>query len=335
MAHTELDLRERRAIEDMLNAKMPIRQIAEELGRHRSSIYREIKRNGFVDKELPYLSGYYGMLAQKSASGRRARRRNLNRHPELRKAVIAQLKEGWSPEQIAGRLTFEQQAQRVSHETIYTYVYGPDGQSTELARHLPSRRKKRQPRYARRPRGLVFPPDRSIHQRPDHVKARETFGEWEGDLMIFERALGNANIASLVERKTRFAVLFRNNDRSTTHLINRLMAVMEPLPQPARRSITFDRGIEFRNWRKLKPGIGTEVWFCDPRAPWQKGSVENLNKRARRYLPRDTPVAALSNRNMKAICDRLNGTPRKCLGWRTPALRCCHVNRRVGWQGRK
>ncbi len=318
MAHTELDLRERRRIEDMLNAKMSIGRIACELGRHRSSVYREIKRNRFVDDELPYLNGYYGVVAQKTASSRRLRRRKLERLPALREAVIAQLKEGWSPEQIAGRLAFEGQAIRVSHETIYTYVYGSEGRSIELARHLPSRRKKRQPRYARRPRGLVFPPDRSIHQRPDHVKTRETFGEWEGDLMIFERAQGNANIASLVERKTRFAVLFRNNDRSTTHLMNRLMAVMEPLPLPARRSITLDRGIEFRNWRKLKPGIGTEVWFCDPQAPWQKGSVENLNKRARRYLPRDTPVAALSNRKMRAICDRLNGTPRKCLGWRTP-----------------
>lgn len=319
MTHTELDLRERRVIEDMLNAKKPIREIAGELGRHRSSVYREIKRNGFVDKELPHLSGYYGMVAQRAASDRRSRRRKLVRCSDLRQAVIAQLKAGWSPEQIAGRLTFERHEHRVSHETIYAFVYSPDGRSEELARHLPTRRKKRQPRYARRSRGLVFPPDRSIHQRPDHVKTRETFGEWEGDLMIFERALGKANIASLVERKTRFAVLFRNNDRSTTHLMNRLMAVMEPLPQPARRSITFDRGIEFRNWRKLKPGIGTEVWFCDPQAPWQKGSVENLNKRARRYLPRDTPVAALSNRNMKAICERLNATPRKCLGWKTPA----------------
>lgn len=92
-----------------------------------------------------------------------------------------------------------------------------------------------------------FPPDRSIHERPDYVKTRETFGEWEVDLMIFERAQGKTNVASLIERKTRFAVLFRNNDRSTTHLMNRLMTVMEPLPQPARKSITFDRGIEFRN----------------------------------------------------------------------------------------
>jgi IS30 family transposase len=318
MAHTELDLRERRAIEDMLNAKMPVSKIATELGRHRSTVYRDIQRNGFVDEELPQLTGYYGVTAQNLALRRRARRRKLVRLEGLRTSVIAQLKEGWSPEQIAGRLQFEGQPVRVSHETIYAYVYSPDGQSAELARHLPHRRKKRQPRRRRTPRGLVFPPDRSIHERPDYVKTRETFGEWEGDLMIFERAQGKMNVASLVERKTRFAVLFRNNDRSTTHLMNRLMDIMEPLPQPARKSITFDRGIEFRNWRKLKPGIGTEAWFCDPQSPWQKGSVENLNKRARRYLPRDAPVAALSNRDMKSICDRLNGTPRKCLGWRTP-----------------
>jgi IS30 family transposase len=150
-------------------------------------------------------------------------------------------------------LQYDGQSLRVSHETIYAYVYGPDGQSEELARYLPHRRKKRQP------------------QR-----------------------------------------------RRTPHLMNKLMSVIEPLPQPARKSITFDRGIEFRNWRKLKPGIGIEAWFCDPQAPWQKGSVENLNKRARRYLPRDVPVAALSNRDIKSICDRLNYTPRKCLGWRTP-----------------
>jgi IS30 family transposase len=318
MAHTELDLRERRAIEDMLNAKMPVSKIASEIGRHRSTVYREIKRNSFTDDELPYLNGYYGVNAQRTAAVRRARRCKLVRLAELRNAVITQLKAGWSPEQIAGRLGFENRPVRVSHETIYAYVYGPNGQSEELARYLPSRRRKRKPRYARRPRGQVFPPDRSIHQRPEYVKSRETFGDWEGDLMIFERALGKMNVASLVERKTRFAVLFRNNDRSSTHFMRKLMDVMEPLPQPARRSITFDRGFEFREWRRLRSGIGTEAWFCDPQAPWQKGSVENLNKRARRYLPRDTQMAALSNRYMKAICDRLNGTPRKCLGWRTP-----------------
>ena len=126
-------------------------------------------------------------------------------------------------------------------------------------------------------------------------------------------------MASLVERKTRYAVLFRNNDRSSKMLMNRLINLFSPLPVTARRSITFDRGLEFVSWRELESGMGTQVWFCDPQAPWQKGSVENLNKCARRYLPRNTPVAALSDRSMKAICDRLNATPRKCLGYRTPA----------------
>lgn len=129
MAHTELDLRERRTIEDMLNAKMPVSKIAAALGRHRSSVYREIKRNRFEDRELPYLNGYYGVNAQRTAEARRARRRKLVRLADLRKAVISQLKEGWSPEQIAGRLGFEGQPVRVSYETIYAYIYGPDGVS--------------------------------------------------------------------------------------------------------------------------------------------------------------------------------------------------------------
>jgi hypothetical protein len=112
------------------------------------------------------------------------------------------------------------------------------------------------------------------------VTSHETFGDWEGDPMISERTHVRANAASLIEQKTRFAVLFRNNDPSTKHLMNRLMDVMAPPPQSARRTITFDRGIEFQNRLKLKPGIGTEVWFSDPQTPWQKGSAQNLDKRA-------------------------------------------------------
>lgn len=230
MAHTELDLRERRTIEDMLNAKVPVSKIAAEIGRHRSTVYREIKRNYYTDDLIPDLNGYYGMVAQREASKRRARRRKLIRLDDLRAHVVSQLKIGWTPEQIAGRLWYDCQPVRVSHETIYAYVYSAEGQSEQLARHLPSRRKKRRPRYGRRPRDQVFPPDRSIHQRPEHVKAREEFGDWEGDLMIFERSQGKMNVASLVERKTRYAVLFRNNDRSSKHFMNTLMNVMEPLP---------------------------------------------------------------------------------------------------------
>lgn len=165
MSHTELDLPERRAIEDMLNAKVPVSEIAAHLGRHRSSIYREIKRNGFVDEELPQLSGYYGVTAQRVATARRARRRKLVRLDGLRAAVVDRPRSGWSPEQISGRLRFEDHPVTVSHETIYAYVYSTEGQSQELARYLPDRRRRRKPRHARRPRGVVFPPDRAIQNR--------------------------------------------------------------------------------------------------------------------------------------------------------------------------
>ena len=299
MKRIELNLAERRTIENLLHLKVNVTEIARQINRHRSTVYREIKRNFYKDEELPQLDGYYGMNAQKFTAERRARRRKLVRIPELRDAVIERLQEGWSPEQIAGRLQLR----------------WPIPGACTVSSRSPHDRK---PRHARTARGMMFPLERSIHNRPEHIKDRSTFGDWEGDLMIFRREHGKANVASRVERKTRYAVLFRNNDRSSTHFMAKLMNVMEPLPQTARKSITFDRGIEFSGWRKLKPGIGTEAWFCDPQAPWQKGSVENLNKRARRYLPRDTPITALSNRDMKAICNRFNSTPRKCLGWKTP-----------------
>ncbi|PHP26207.1 hypothetical protein CJ301_17655 [Limimaricola cinnabarinus] len=101
--------------------------------------------------------------------------------------------------------------------------------------------------------------------------------------------------------------------------MNRLNTLLSLLSLSARRSITFDRGFEFNRWRDLRTGMGPKAWFCDPQAPWQKGSVENLKKRARRYLPRDTAIAALSDHAMAEISAQLNATPRRCLGYRTPA----------------
>ena len=198
-------------------------------------------------------------------------------------------------------------------------VYSEDGQSQELARHLPERRRKRKPRYARRPRGLVFPDLMAIRHRPEQVNDRGQFGHWEGDLMIFRKEYGNANIATLVERKSRYTVLFRNNDRQSKPIMGRLINELSALPHSARQSITFDRGFEFVSWRDLETGMGTKAWFCDPQAPWQKGSVENMNKRVRRYLPRDTDLLSLPHQSVRSICECLNATPRKCLDYRTPS----------------
>lgn len=252
MAHIELALHERQVIADMVLAKASVGAIAEKLSRHRSTIYREIKRNTYTDEEMPELNGYYGRIADRFAAERRHRRRKLVRCPELRDAVIEGFEAGWSPEQIAGRMRHEMTHDTVSHETIYAWVYSKDGQRENLARYLAGRRKKRRPRRARKPRDGIFPQDRAIRCRPDEIGERATFGHWEGDLMIFRRELGPVNVASMVERKTRFAVLFRNGDRRSKPLMTRLIDLFSPLPQSAPQSITFDRGFEFTGFIPTK-----------------------------------------------------------------------------------
>lgn len=129
--------------------------------------------------------------------------------------------------------------------------------------------------------------------------------------MIFRKAHGPANVATVVERFSRYTVLFRNNDRRFRPIMNTLIDVLAPLPQPARQSLTFDRGLE--------RGPGAQAWFCDPQAPWQKPTVENTNRRARRWLPRDTMLLDVPPQALDSLARRLNATPRKCLGYRTPA----------------
>ncbi|MCB5205571.1 IS30 family transposase [Neorhizobium sp. T786] len=315
----QLSMDERRVIARMHEKKFSQAEIARTLGRDRATICRELRRNFWCDRDVPIAQGYWHVTAQQMAVDRRRRYRKLLRDPHLCAAVVDRLKEGWSPEQISGRLRLVGGSSvRLSHETIYQYVYSPEGQDQQLARYLPERRRKRRPRYARKPRSLVFPVACAIRNRPDCINSRSQFGHWEADLMIFRKEHGSANIATVVERKSRYTVLFRNNDRRSKPIMNQLISHLAPLPAQARQSLTFDRGLEFISWRELQIGMGTSAWFCDPQAPWQKGTVENTNKRVRRYLPSETIVLDVSNQEIRSLCDRLNDTPRKCLGFQTP-----------------
>ena len=186
--YPHLSLEERRKIAKWFEAKMPAVEMADRLGRAPSTVTRELKRNRYVDSELSQLNGYHAVIAQDLYERRRSVRRKMITHPKLKAAIEDRLKAGWSPEQIAGRLRLEAQPVTVSHETIYAYVYSAECRSQALARYLPDRRLRRRPRHARRPRGLIFPADRAIQNRPAHVAARTVFGDWEGDLMIFARA---------------------------------------------------------------------------------------------------------------------------------------------------
>lgn len=317
--YSQIDLDERRKIERWRQAGASVEMIAEKLGRHRSTIFRELRRNRFEDVEMADLTGYFCVAAHGMAKERRSRHRKLVRHPQLQAAIIERIKYGWSPEQIAGRLAYERSSVRVCHETIYRFAYSSDGREMKLWRHLPEARARRRPRHARRCHGRRFSPELSILHRPDIVRDRQQLGHWECDLLQFRKKFGKANVTSLVERVSRFAVFLRNNDRQSKPIMDGLIEALAPLPAAARRSITFDRGTEFTDWPYLQAGLGVETWFCDPQSPWQKGTVENTNRRARKWLSRDADPLALDDLHLKRVCAHLNATPRKCLGFRTPA----------------
>ncbi|AML52345.1 IS30 family transposase [Falsihalocynthiibacter arcticus] len=317
--YTQLSITERRRIERWKHTKVPVDEMARVLKRCRSTIYRELRRNHFSDESLPKYAGYYGEAAHTKTADRRARQRKLIKHPSLCDSVIRQLKNGWTPEQIGNRMILEKAPLRVCQETIYRYIYSKDGMNQELWWYLPTHRMSRKPRRARKRQPPKFHRDVSILFRPDDVAHRRQFGHWEADLMLFKQTLGQTNVTTLVERVSRFTLILKNPNRRTKPVMGKIMKAIKDLPHVARRSITFDRGTEFVSWPHLQAEIGTLTWFCDPSSPWQKGTVENTNRRARRWLPRKRDIRRLTDHDIKEISDRLNSTPRKCLGWKTPA----------------
>lgn len=317
--YPHLSLDERRKIANWRYAKTPVSEIADQLCRDPSTIYREIKRNSVRFDDQPELNGYHAFCAQDKYEDRRAIHRKLIRFPEVMAAVRSGFDAGWSPEQIAGRMRLERHPMRVSHETIYRYAYSKDGRAEKFYQHLPRHRRNRRPRGMRKQHGSQFLDELAIKHRPKAIADRAEFGHWECDLVMFRKEFGKANVTSLVERVTRFAVVLKNSDRQSKPVMEGLVDGLSSLPAYARQSITFDRGTEFSAWQHMKDGLGADPWFCDPRSPWQKGSVENTNNRLRRYLPRKSDPTAFTNRYLRSICDRLNATPRKCLGYQTPA----------------
>lgn len=238
--HLKLD--ERRKLAKWLEAKMPISEIADRLGRDPSTIYRDIKRNRYTDDELPELNGDHALVAQDKYEARRAVHRKMIVYPELKEAIEDRLKAGWSPEQIAGRMRLERHPIRVSHETIYRFAYSKDGRDEQFYRHLPEHRRRRRPRgYRRHNRTHIFDVQ-SLSHRPDRISERAEFGHWECDLMMFRKEHGKVNVTSLVERFSRYAVVMRNEDRQSKPIME--AQIISP-GSPARRCASVDH---LRSW---------------------------------------------------------------------------------------
>lgn len=299
-----------------------LRSIAQALGRSPGTVSRELKRNSTPTKV--WTGGYEPARAQQLAERRRRwdGRFKLARQASLRDAVHARLLQGWSPEQIAGALRRETGRCVVSHEAIYRFIYHRSAQKDYWHRWLPRHKSRRGPQGLRGGSPVEHIQHRvPIQERPAEINARAVPGHWEGDLMLFAR-YGQALLITH-ERCSRLLLANRQPNKAAAPVARHLLGQFEPLPSLLRQSLTFDNGTEFALHHQLNRQLGMATYFCDPHAPWQKGGIENAIGRMRRCLPRKTDLARLTAAQLDALVAAYNHTPRKCLGFRTPAEVFC------------
>ncbi len=302
---------DRAVLAELLTMKLSKRAIARRLGKHHSTIYRELARNSSP-------IGYIYQEAQQRTDVRRwlrRRQRKMN-DPQLCKYVCQRLKQLWSPDQIAGRLELERPRHsepRISRQTIYAWIRArPTEEQKRWRRCLRFgiARRKRRADAGRLPNAV------RIDGRPAIVASRRRYGDWEGDTIV-GRAHASG-LLSLVERKSGFTLLERVSNRRATTVRTAAQERLAMLPESLRRTITFDNGKEFAEHEQLSAATGLAIYFAQPYAAWQRGTNEHTNGLVRQYAPKGTDFKATSHRAVAAIETSLNDRPRKRLGYRTP-----------------
>lgn len=309
-----LRLEEREEISRGLASGLSIRELARRLGRAASTVAREIARNGGS-------SGYRAAEAD-AAAWRRARRPQpclLSRRQRLRNWVARHLERDWSPRQIAIGLreTFPHDgSMRVSHETIYKslFIQARNVLKKELLGHLRRggfmRRRRNQPgAHPAIVEGI------SIRERPAEVEDRAVPGHWEGDLLM---GGASSQIATLVERHSRYVMLVKVDSKDTVTVTKALAAKIRQLPAELRRSLTWDRGAEMAAHKDFTVATDVQVYFCDPHSPWQRGSNENTNGLLRQYFPKGMDLSEISQKELNRVAGLLNERPRETLNWLSP-----------------
>jgi transposase, IS30 family len=314
---------DRAVLSQLLDLKVPKQQIAQRLGKHRSTVYRELARNtGPV--------GYIPEEAQQRTDVRRwvNHRVTKMRDPQVQRYVCQRLERYWSPDQIAGRSRrdFRRETRRqISRQTIYRWIHQ---QPTEQRRawrgclRFGVRRRKGRADAGRLPNAV------RIDGRPAIVASRRRYGDWEGDTIVGGGRLGG--LLSLVERKSGFTLLAHVPDRRATTVRCAAQQRLAGMPDTLLRTATFDNGKEFAEHERLSEATGLAIYFARPYAAWQRGTNENTNGLVRQYVPKGTDLKATSHRAVAAIESSLNDRPRKRLGYRTPREVLNHYAQRRG-----
>lgn len=318
-----LDLAQRLAISMGLAAGRTHAEIADGIGFARTTVSREISRHRGPDGSYdPYFAQ---MAAERAAC--RPKLRKTDSRPRLRAYVLGKLSLRWSPRQISAKMREDfpdDEEMRVSHEAIYRALYvqgkGALRQELKLEKALRSGRKARLPQSrlaAKRGKDKSWVEGCDISRRPAEVADRAMPGHWEGDLVIGGDL--RSCLVTLVERQTRFTLVSRLELHPTELVTARLAEMAEGMPSALMRTITWDQGMEMASHAAFTERTGVKVYFCDPHAPWQRGTNENTNGLIRDYFPKGTDFTKVTDEEVREMQDQLNGRPRETLGWKCPA----------------
>lgn len=306
MSYTQLTSAKRYQIYALMKAGQNQTQIAAIVACHKSTVCRELRRNG----------GYKGYRPRQAQWQSRSRR--FRSHPERISAqtwelVELLLRQQWSPEQIAGRLKLEQRP-TVSHEWIYRYIYIDKQQGGRLYRHLRSQKKQRK-RYGSAARHGQIPNRISIDERPAIVASKGRLGDWEADTIIGARHKGA--LLSCTERKSKLTLLRQLKTKSAFAVKRECVDLLAPCADQV-HTITVDNGKEFSDHRDIATVLQTEIYFAHPYASWERGLNENTNGLVRQYFPKKSDFAKITTAEVQRVTALLNNRPRKTLGYRTP-----------------
>lgn len=311
-----LTFSERERIERYLGFKFKKRDIARRLGRDPRVIRRELASNTQGHKR--YSAASAQARAERLAS--HTNRRKLETDARLHDFVVAQLRAGFSPEEIAGRLKYQPPAQLqghyINHESIYQYIYEGEGRWEGLFHHLRRKQGKRQKQRGRKAQKVLIPERISIHQRPAVINDRQRFGDWETDTIQFSRQKGGVSVQ--YERKAMLARVHKLTSRGSEETEEAIRQTVESVVPQFFHSLTWDNGGEGVCHTKIRDDYNISTYFCDPYSSCQKGGVENLNGLLREYLPRSTDLSTLTEEQLYIIQERLNNRPRKKLRYLTP-----------------
>lgn len=312
--YNHLTLEEREKLYAMQEKGVSLRAIAQELKRSHTTLSRELKRNA------KYGRAYIPCIAHKQTEKRLQRQRQKAALKDLLVFVYVRehLRMRWSPEQIAGRLPLDHPGHSIDDETIYRYIYDPNRRGERFQKYLPLHRLRRMKKFGRKTRrGRSIPGILSIDVRPKEANERTVIGHWETDNMEGIKT-DKTVISSTVERVTRMTILMKLYQKTAHEKATGLIERFQHMPSKVRKSLTVDNGLENAHHTIVTKQLHMPVYACHAYHSWEKGTVENMNGRIRRYIPRGVSIDPISKEQVQTIEDSLNNTPRKCLNFKTP-----------------